>query len=73
MEKEAARIMVGQNIMALRQARNLSLKDFAESVGISPGFLGLIERGRRGTTAAVLLSISEAYKISIDDLLKVSN
>jgi len=35
--------MVGQNIMALRQELNLSLNDFAESVGVSPGFLGLMK------------------------------
>jgi len=70
MEKEAARIIVGKNIIALRQMRKLSLNDFAEAIGITPGFLGLIERGRRGITGSVLMSISEVFKISIDELIK---
>jgi len=51
------------DIRALRIERNLFINDLTEVIGITPGLLGLIERGLGGKTSSFLVSVSEAFKI----------
>jgi transcriptional regulator with XRE-family HTH domain len=68
MTKEFLRKLVGNNIRNERTASNMTLYEFSERLGLTPGFVGLIERGKRGATAYDLYKISEVFKISVDDL-----
>lgn len=45
-------------LQALREARGLSPGELARSVGISPHYLALIERGERQPDAAILRSLA---------------
>lgn len=70
MSKELIRKMVGENIRKERTSRNLSIEELAELTGRTPGFIGLVERGKRGATAELLTKLSEIFEISSDILLR---
>ena len=58
--------IIGSNI---RYDRGLTIDDFAKVIGMAPGFLGLIERGQRGTSVKNMVAIAEFFDISLDDLI----
>jgi len=68
MSKERLRILMGENIRNERMARNLSIDELAEILELTPGFVGLVERGQRGATPSTLLKLSEVYGMSIDSM-----
>ncbi len=69
MTKEKLRKIIGNNIRIAREARGFSIEMLAEILGLSTSFVGLIERGQRGTTAHNLYRISEIFDMPIDKLV----
>ena len=67
MTKDKIKIVIGENVRKERVARNISLDELAEMLGLSPGFVGLIERGQRGATANTLFNLSRVFGMSIDN------
>lgn len=61
--------IIGSNIRFERKKRGLTIDDFAKVVGIAPGFLGLIERGQRGTSIKNLVQIAKFFDLTMDELL----
>lgn len=61
--------IIGSNIRYGRKRRGLTIDDFAKVIGMAPGFLGLIERGQRGTSVKNMVAIAEFFDISLDDLI----
>ena len=61
--------IIGSNIRYERNRRGLTIDDFAKVIGMAPGFLGLIERGQRGTSVKNMVAIAEFFDISLDDLI----
>ncbi len=51
--------LIGSNIRFERQKRDLTIEELSEILNIAPGFLGLIERGQRGTSIKNLCKIAE--------------
>lgn len=47
-------------LSALREAQGLSLEQLAKSVGISPSYLGMIERGEREPDSAIRRALARA-------------
>jgi transcriptional regulator with XRE-family HTH domain len=68
MGKESLRRLIGENIRNERMSRKMSIDELAEVLGLTPGFVGLIERGRRGATAYTLYRIAQAFNITVDDI-----
>jgi len=66
MTKWRIRAIIGENIRNNRIARDISIDELAELMGLTAGFVGLIERGHRGTTPYNLLKLSEVFGVSID-------
>ena len=66
MTKERLRKLVGNNIRSERVARNMSIDELAEQLALTPGFVGLIERGRRGATAYTLMRLSDVFGVTAD-------
>ena len=66
MTKQRLRTIMGENIRAERLARNMSIDELGELLELTPGFVGLIERGQRGATPHTLYKLSEIFGISID-------
>lgn len=60
---------VGATIRRERQARDMTLKEFAERAMISVVYLGEIERGKKYPSPVVLERIADALEISVPDLL----
>ncbi len=63
--------IIGSNIRYERKKRNLTIEDLAEIIGMAPGFLGLIERGQRGTSIKNLVKIAEIFSLSLDQLITI--
>jgi transcriptional regulator with XRE-family HTH domain len=68
MTKESLRNLIGENVRLERTARHLSIEELAEVLDFTTGFIGLIERGKRGATAYTLYRLAQVFDISIDAL-----
>jgi transcriptional regulator with XRE-family HTH domain len=59
---------MGDFIRRQRELSEVSMRQFAELVGISNPYLSQIERGLRAPSEQVLQSIADALKVSADTL-----
>jgi transcriptional regulator with XRE-family HTH domain len=61
----------GEKLRTLRLKKGLTLQQFAESVGYTAhGYLSELETGKKTPTVDFVLSVSRAYDVPIDQLLK---
>lgn len=61
----------GEKLQALRLESNLTLQQFAESLGYSAhGYISELESSKKMPTVEFVLSVSRVYNVSIDILLK---
>jgi transcriptional regulator with XRE-family HTH domain len=60
---------VGPRLRQARTKRGLSLTGVAESTGISKSTLSRLETGGRRPTLELLLALSHAYRVPLDDLV----
>ena len=61
---------LGQLIRELREQKDLSLREFAEKLGVSAPFLSDIELGKRNPSNKVLSRIAQMLGISVEELRK---
>lgn len=61
--------IIGDRIRSERLKRSMTAEELASFLDVSPSFVGLIERGKRGTNIKLLLGICDIFQLSIDDLL----
>ena len=59
--REAAVRMDGDALREAREARGLTLREFAEPVGLSPGFVSRLETRRRPVTVAVAQRLERRF------------
>lgn len=64
---------IGKNIRERRISVNLSLDDLAEKMKTSPGYVALVERGRRSFTVLQMITLAEIFDVSIDELVQTDN
>lgn len=62
--------IIGSNIRYERKRRGMTIDDFARVIGMAPGFLGLIERGQRGTSMTNLVAIADFFGLTMEQLIK---
>ncbi len=62
-------LALGRVIRHYRRQQNMTQEVFAKKLGISPSFLGHIERGARKASIETLVNIAGALHISMDALL----
>lgn len=60
---------VGENIRIVRRKRNLKQKELSALAGISPSFLGMVERGSRGLSPDNLNKLCNVLDVTVDDVL----
>ena len=60
---------IGKRIRELRKFYNMTRKTLAEKLGITISYLGLIERGQRGTSVKRYKEICILFHVSLDYLL----
>lgn len=66
MTKERLRMLIGENIRNERLSRGISVDELAEMIGLTSGFVGLIERGQRGTTPITLFKLADVLGVPVD-------
>ena len=62
-------VLIGERIKFWRQQRNLTQEELAEMVALTPGFISLIETGKKKPSLETLLFICKELKITLNDLL----
>jgi transcriptional regulator with XRE-family HTH domain len=65
----AAPEQVGPRLKRLRGQRRITLTALAETTGISKSTLSRLESGQRRPTLELLLALSQAYRVPLDDLV----
>ncbi len=60
---------IGRRLKALRQDRQMSLRDAGNVAGLSPSFIGLVERGETEIAISRLIRLADAYGCVVADLL----
>jgi transcriptional regulator with XRE-family HTH domain len=60
---------VGPRLKQLRTRRRITLTGLAETTGISKSTLSRLETGQRRPTLELLLALSHAYRMPLDDLV----
>ena len=62
-------VLLGERIKFWRQYRNFTQEKLAEKVELTPGFISLIETGKKRASLETLLFISKELEITLNDLL----
>jgi transcriptional regulator with XRE-family HTH domain len=57
---------IGAQIRALRRAKQWTLQDLADQIGMSIGYISQVERGRSVMTIAALMRISDAFGVPMN-------
>jgi predicted transcriptional regulator/transcriptional regulator with XRE-family HTH domain len=65
MDKSSRKLFAGAQMRNLRNQHDLTQKDCADRLGISPSYLNQIENNQRPLTAAVILALVEEFKADI--------
>ncbi|MEU0937697.1 XRE family transcriptional regulator [Embleya sp. NPDC005971] len=60
---------VGPRLRAVRRARGITLAELSATTGVSESTLSRLESGRRRATLELLLHLSHAYDVPLDDLV----
>lgn len=60
---------VGARLKRLRTLRRMTLTDVADATGISKSTMSRLETGQRRPTLELLLGLSHAYRVPLDDLV----
>ena len=60
---------IGPRLKGLRTQRRLTLNGVSASTGISKSTLSRLETGQRRPTLELLLALSHAYRVPLDDLV----
>jgi transcriptional regulator with XRE-family HTH domain len=60
---------VGPRLRTLRQKREMTLTQLAQTTGISVSTLSRLESGDRKPTLELLLPLAEAYQVTLDELV----
>ena len=61
---------VARRIVELRRAKGMTQAQFAERLGCSVQYVGLVERGLQNLTLAKMAQIANVLGVSIEDLMK---
>jgi ribosome-binding protein aMBF1 (putative translation factor) len=61
--------MFGSRLWRVRKERGLSQERLAESTGLSTNFIGEMERGLKAPGLVVIVRLSRALGVSVQDLL----
>lgn len=64
--------MIGARIRALRQERNMTLKQLAEESGLSVGFLSQLERGISSVAIDLLAQLADILDVSLQSFFDLS-
>ena len=61
--------MIGASIRRLREEQDLTLREMAKDVGVSPSFLSQVEQGKASPSLATLKSIADTLQTTVGSLI----
>lgn len=61
--------MVGMRIAQLRREKNMTQRDLALALNVSPSAIGMYEQGRRQPSADLIVEICQTFSVSTQWLL----
>lgn len=64
---------LGPFIRQQREANNLSVRDLADKLDVSFGFVGHLESGRKAPTTDMLRRLARALRVPVEDLFALSD
>ena len=64
--------LLGERVRKKRKQLGLSQEELSEACGISPAYIGIIERGNRKLSVETLVKIANALNVNTDYLLRDS-
>ena len=62
-------ILLGERIKFWRQYRNFTQEKLSEKVELTPGFISLIETGKKRASLETLIRVCKELEITLNDLL----
>ena len=62
-------VLLGERIKFWRQYRNFTQEKLAEKVELTPGFISLIETGKKRENLETLIRVCKELEITLNDLL----
>lgn len=62
--------MFGARLRAFRKEKGMTIEQLAEQVGLSPNYLGDVERGKKFPSTATLIRLVNELDVSSDELLR---
>ena len=69
LKKSYANLVIGRQIRQLRRSKDLSQRKLAEKGGVSPRWIGRIERGIHLPNTQLLLRIASALQVRLKDTI----
>lgn len=60
---------IGKNLRTYRKQRNLTQEQLAERAGLSPNYIGILERGEKLPSLETLLTLLNQLNVSADMVL----
>ncbi len=66
--KDQLHLVFGDSLKFWRQQKGLSQEELAQESDASTSFIGMLERGERGTTLEQIAKIADALSIEVRDL-----
>jgi DNA-binding XRE family transcriptional regulator len=61
---------IKENVKRLREARNLSQADLAQSIGVAQSTISMIERGERLPSWDLAIELTMFFGVSLDELIR---
>ncbi|MFN3657416.1 MAG: short-chain fatty acyl-CoA regulator family protein [Pseudolabrys sp.] len=64
-----AKTFVGPQLRQLRRERKLTQAEMAKALGISPGYVNLLENNQRSLSVRLLMALADAYQVDWRDIV----
>lgn len=71
MKKDSLLIEAGAKLRELRKNTGLSTYKVGKQVGVSGNYIGMIERGQKNPSEAILASLAEIYEVNREDVFSL--
>lgn len=65
--------LFGENVRKHRRLLNISQEELADRADLHRTYIGMIERAEKNITLVNIEKIANALKVSIEDLIRISN
>jgi XRE family transcriptional regulator, fatty acid utilization regulator len=64
-----AKTFIGPQLRQLRRERKLTQAEMAKTLGISPGYVNLLENNQRSLSVRLLMALADAYQVDWRDIV----